>query len=234
MSFHGLYLMPPHEFNLDFPHLMLRARAVEKRKGKVGFVRRQLVQTDRNGKLAGPVLARNGAMSEVVHPACCGMPLLEQGDLAAVAARARLVAGTLAPYIERGGEEQIADELAAYNPLVPQGRDLVATLMFEIDEPERRDKLLRSLTGVEDTVSIKLGGEVVRAIPELGDRVERTRDDGKTSSIHFLHFPISDSAIARFKSGQEPIVAAIEHESYGHMALIPENVRQALAADFGG
>src|SRR6266700_760666 len=177
--------VPPHEFNLDFPHLMLRYRAAELKAGKVPWTRRQLVETDRNGKLAGKVaplanwatragnpvtrpalesvagverraalpkfhgktfamrakaaspavndkapgfgrkvvlyatcfanynnpkigdatravLAHNGVATEVVYPGCCGMPKLEQGDLAAVAAAARKVAGELGSFIDQG------------------------------------------------------------------------------------------------------------------------------------
>ena len=177
--------VPPHEFNLDFPHLMLRYRAAELRQGKVGFAERQLTKTDRNGRLAGmvaplanwasatdnnltrplmeaaagihrqaalpkfngktfvarakaaaikvnetapghgrkavlyatcfvnynnpdigaaaqQVLAHNGVETRVVYPLCCGMPQLEHGDLADVAARARKVAAELKPYIDEG------------------------------------------------------------------------------------------------------------------------------------
>ncbi|HTZ77372.1 MAG TPA: glycerol-3-phosphate dehydrogenase [Stellaceae bacterium] len=177
--------VPPHEFNLDFPHLMLRYRAAELKEGKVPWVRRQLVETDRNGKLGGAVsslanwavdkengitrplmekvadldrraelptftgksftmraksappavdaaapakgrkavlyatcfanyhnpsigvatqavLAKNGVTTEAVYPGCCGMPKLEQGDIAAVAAAARKVAAELMPYIDQG------------------------------------------------------------------------------------------------------------------------------------
>jgi glycerol-3-phosphate dehydrogenase subunit C len=177
--------VPPHEFNVDFPHLMLRYRAVEHREGRVPFAQNQLIHTDRNGKLAGKiaplanwassrhnhltrpilekvagvdrnaalpayhgrtftmrakqasprvdlsapgagrkavlyatcfvnynnpgigeaaqaVLAKNGVETEVVYPQCCGMPQLESGDLAAVAAAARNVADTLGPWIDKG------------------------------------------------------------------------------------------------------------------------------------
>lgn len=135
-------------------------------------------------------------------------------------------------WIERGGEEQIADELAAYNPLVPKGNELVATLMFEIDDPVRRDGVLRRLGRVEETVSIEIGDEVVRAVPEIQDGVERTKADGKTSSIHFLHFPFTQAQIEAFRSSETRALLAIEHENYAHMAVIPQNVREALAADF--
>jgi glycerol-3-phosphate dehydrogenase subunit C len=177
--------VPPHEFDLDFPHLMVRYRAVEKKQGKVPFTARQLTETDRNGKLAAPVaplanwatkcgntltrpvlesvagvhrdahlpeyhgktfamrarketpevnrsapafgrkavlyatcfinynnpdigaaarsvLARNGVETEVVYPSCCGMPQLEHGDLARVAANARKIAAELKPWIDKG------------------------------------------------------------------------------------------------------------------------------------
>jgi glycerol-3-phosphate dehydrogenase subunit C len=177
--------VPPHEFNVDFPHVMLRYRAVEQREGHIPFQQHELVKTDRNGRLAGAVaplanwasdrkntltrpllekvagidrnaalpkyhgrtfvmrsrgsapsvdhtapaygrkavlyatcfvnynnpsigeaasavLARNGVETEVLYPRCCGMPQLEQGDLAAVAASARRVAATLGPWIDKG------------------------------------------------------------------------------------------------------------------------------------
>ncbi len=133
-------------------------------------------------------------------------------------------------HIEKGGDEQIEDELRAYNPLIPQGRELVATLMFEIDDPVRRNKVLGNLGGVEGTVTLDVDGETVRAVPE-GD-VERTTEDGKTSSVHFLHFPFTDDQMARFRRSGARIVAAIGHDGYGHMAVMPDTVRAALADDF--
>ncbi len=176
--------VPPHEFDLDFPHLMLRYRAVEFKQGKVKVAHRQLTQTDRNGKLAGSiaplanwgadrrngltrpvmeaamgvhrdadlpkfhgntfmkraankparaedapakdrkavlyatcfvnynspdigedalaVLARNGVETETVYPECCGMPQLEQGDIATVAEKAKAVAKELLPWVDKG------------------------------------------------------------------------------------------------------------------------------------
>ncbi|MFO1152395.1 MAG: heterodisulfide reductase-related iron-sulfur binding cluster [Rhodospirillales bacterium] len=177
--------VPPHHFNLDFPHLMLRYRAAEFRRDGVPFMKRQLTETDRNGRMAAPVapianwasrcgnsltrpvmekladvhrdahlpefhgrtfeararkekpqvnrdapafgrkaviyatcfvnynnpdvgeamlkvLARNGVETEVVYPACCGMPQLEYGDIARVAKRAREIAAKLRPWIDKG------------------------------------------------------------------------------------------------------------------------------------
>jgi len=132
-------------------------------------------------------------------------------------------------YIERGGEEQIKDELSAYNPLIPKGNELVATLMFEIDDEARRDRVLHNLGGVEDRISLRLGEQVVPAVPE-GD-VERTAADGKTSSVHFLHFPMNAEQAAQFAAPDTEVVLAISHDNYGHMAILSEATRAALAAD---
>ena len=133
-------------------------------------------------------------------------------------------------YIERGGEEQIEDELSAYNPLVPKGRELVATLMFEIDEPVRREKFLAALGGVEETVTITVGGETISARPEQD--VDRTTAEGKASSIQFLHFPFTDEQVEKFRDPETTVTLAIGHKEYGHRADLPEAVREALAGDF--
>lgn len=133
-------------------------------------------------------------------------------------------------YIERGGDEQIADELAAYNPLIPRGRELVATLMFEIDDPARRERFLAGLGGVEETVTLTLGDTVIRAEAETD--VDRTTADGKASSVQFLHFPFDDAAVALFRDPSVKAVLAIEHEKYPHMTMLTAANRAALAADF--
>jgi len=133
-------------------------------------------------------------------------------------------------YIEMGGDAQLVDELAAYNPMIPNGSELTATLMFEIEDPVQRDKLLRQLSNIQDHVSIQIGSETIKAVPE-GD-VERTRDDGKTSSVHFLHFPFNEAQIATFMDLATQVSACITHPDYGHMALLSEATREALAEDF--
>ncbi|MBT4489563.1 MAG: DUF3501 family protein [Rhodospirillaceae bacterium] len=135
-------------------------------------------------------------------------------------------------WIEKGGEAQIADELAAYNPLIPQGGELVATLMFEIADPLRREQQLAHLGGVEHTVSLEVGGEKITAQADVEDGIERTRADGKTSSIHFLHFPFTAAQITAFRQPGARIIAAIDHGEYAHMAVLPEATRQSLAEDF--
>ena len=133
-------------------------------------------------------------------------------------------------YIEKGGEDQIADELAAYNPLVPKGDTLVATLMFEIDDAERRARVLARLGGVENTVTLNVDGETIRAVPE-GD-VERSTAAGRASSVHFLRFPFTRPQIEKFAKPEADVTLGISHENYGHMARLPEATRAALAGDF--
>jgi hypothetical protein len=133
-------------------------------------------------------------------------------------------------FIEKGGEEQLKDELAAYNPLIPQGAELVATVMFEIDDPVRRARVLATLGGVEHKALIRVGGETVRCVAE--DDQERTREDGKASSVLFMRFPFTAAQIAAFKSGAGEVLVGFDHPSYGHMAVMPPAVREALSADF--
>ena len=133
-------------------------------------------------------------------------------------------------YIEKGGDEQIADELAAYNPLIPKGSELVATVMFEIDDPMRRKAFLSKLGGVEETAFMEFAGERVTAVPE--DDVDRTSADGKASSVQFLHFPFSAEQAARFKEAGTQVILGFSHPEYGHMVVMPESVRSALAQDF--
>ncbi len=133
-------------------------------------------------------------------------------------------------FIEKGGAEQIPDELAAYNPLIPQGAELVATVMFEIDDPVRRARVLSGLGGVEHKAFIRVGGDTIRSVAE--DDQERTREDGKASSVLFMRFPFSKAQIEAFKSGKGEVTVGFDHPNYGHMTIMPPAVREALGRDF--
>jgi hypothetical protein len=137
-------------------------------------------------------------------------------------------------YIEKGGESQIAEEISAYAPLVPNGRELVATMMIEIEDERMRRAELSRLGHIEDTIAITVeaGGDrvVIKAVPE--DDEERTTPEGKTSSVHFLHFPFDAAAVALFRTSDSRITLGIEHANYGHLAVLPAAVKAALAADF--
>lgn len=133
-------------------------------------------------------------------------------------------------YIERGGDEQITDELSAYNPMIPNGRELTATLMFEIDDPKLRAAILGRLGGVEDHIYLHVGEARIAGVPEAD--VERSRADGKASSVHFLHFAFTEAQIADWKSGKGSVIFGIDHPHYGHMSIISPEMRAELAKDF--
>ena len=130
--------------------------------------------------------------------------------------------------IEKGGEEQITGELDAYNPLIPQGDELIATLMLEIEDGNRRNAALLTLGGIEETVFMEIGGDKIAATPTEYD--DRTTADGKTSSVHWLRFKLTPEQIARFKN--ERVVIGVAHNNYGHMAVLTDETKAALAKDF--
>jgi Protein of unknown function (DUF3501) len=133
-------------------------------------------------------------------------------------------------HIEKGGDAQIEDELSAYNPLIPQGSELVATVMFEIDDPVRRNSMLTRLGGIENHVFLDVAGERIRGEPD--PTRENTSPQGKASSVQFINFPFIEGQITRFKTPGARIIAGFDHPNYGHMALLPEPVRATLAQDF--
>lgn len=133
-------------------------------------------------------------------------------------------------YVEKGGEAQIAEELAAYNPMIPQGDELVATVMLEIDDPARRASVLARLGGIEDHVFLEVAGERIAGRPDP-DR-ENTSPEGKASSVQFVWFPFTPQQIAGFKTPETRVLVGFDHASYAHMAVMPEPVRAALADDF--
>ena len=133
-------------------------------------------------------------------------------------------------HIEKGGEEQLKDELAAYNPLIPKGKELVATLMFEIDNPLSRAESLNKVGGIEEKVFLKIGEEKIKSIPEQD--VDRTSAEGKASSVQFIHFEFTDAQIEKFKDQSNEIIIGVEHEMYKHTVKLDANCKKALALDF--
>ena len=133
-------------------------------------------------------------------------------------------------YIEKGGEAQIPDELGAFNPLIPNGDELVITMMIEIGDAERRARELARLGGIEETITITVDGETIRGAAETD--VDRTNAAGKASSVQFIHFPFTPGQIAAFRNPAAQVAVAIGHEHYGHSAAMPDAVRSALAGDF--
>jgi hypothetical protein len=133
-------------------------------------------------------------------------------------------------HIEKGGDEQLKDELIAYNPLVPNGIELVATLMFEIDNPLSRGAFLGKVGGIEEKIFMKINDEIVNAVPE--EDVDRTSAEGKASSVQFIHFKFNDEQINKFKSGNINIELGIDHKEYSHTTKLTENTIKSLSADF--
>ncbi len=133
-------------------------------------------------------------------------------------------------YIEKGGDEQLQDELSAYNPLIPNGKELTATLMFEIDNPISRAAFLGKVGGIEETVFMKINGEKIKAVPE--EDVDRTSTEGKASSVQFIHFNFTDDQIEKFKSNNSEIELGIDHNEYSHSTKLSEENKSSLSADF--
>ena len=133
-------------------------------------------------------------------------------------------------HIEKGGDEQLKDELIAYNPLVPKGKELIATLMFEIDNPVSRAAFLGKVGGIEEKVFIKIDNEVIEALPE--EDVDRTSAEGKASSVQFIHFKFNDNQIHKFKSGNSNIELGINHKEYAHTTKLTDDNIKSLSSDF--
>ena len=133
-------------------------------------------------------------------------------------------------YIEKGGDEQLKDELTAYNPLIPKGSELIATLMFEIDDPTLRLDFLNKVGGIEEKVYIKICNEKIIAVPEKD--LDRTSEEGKASSVQFIHFNFSKEQIKNFCDFNNDIVLGIEHKIYNHTCKISDKAREALIKDF--
>jgi hypothetical protein len=134
-------------------------------------------------------------------------------------------------HIEKGGAAQVPGELEAYNPLVPKGDELCATFMIEIEDPDRRQRILGTLGGIEETVFIRTGNDTIRAAAEADQ--DRSTEEGKASSVQFVHFRFTPAQSAVFSKPGAQVILGLEHRNYGHMAVLPEAVRAELAKDFG-
>jgi len=124
--------------------------------------------------------------------------------------------------------EGIADELAAYNPLIPDGSNWKATFMMEYSDVEERRAALGKLIGIEGRIWVQVvGHEKVFAIAD--EDLERA-DETKTSSVHFLRFELTPEMIATLKAGAGPAVG-IDHPHYRQAASVNEATRTALVQD---
>ena len=133
-------------------------------------------------------------------------------------------------HIEKGGDEQLKDELNAYNPLVPKGKELVTTLMFEIDDPILRTSFLEKIWGIEEKVYLNIDNERVNSSPEKD--VDRTSAEGKASSVQFIHFNFTEEQIIKFKNMEINVEIGSDHNLYNHVSKISDNIRKSLIKDF--
>jgi hypothetical protein len=124
----------------------------------------------------------------------------------------------------------IEDELAAYNPLIPDGRNWKATFMIEYDDVEERRRQLAKLKGIEDTLWVRVAGfDKVFAI--ANEDLERTNEE-KTSSVHFVRFELTPAMIASARAGAA-LGMGIDHPAYPHrLEALEDSRKQALLADF--
>lgn len=132
-------------------------------------------------------------------------------------------------FVEKGGEEQIRDELDAYNPLIPNGDELIATVMIEVPDPKRRAAVLHMVGGIENHVTLSIGGDTIRGVPDA-DR-ENTSPEGKASSVQFIRFPMTAGQKERFAAGEEPVMLGFDHPRYGHLAAMSAEMRKILSGD---
>lgn len=123
----------------------------------------------------------------------------------------------------------IADELAAYNPLIPDGANLKATLLIEYDDVEQRKRELERLRGIEHDIRLVVDGHAP-AVAIADEDLERS-NESKTSAVHFLRFELPPVAIAAFRAGADAHFT-VEHPHYTATLEIDAATRAALAADF--
>jgi hypothetical protein len=136
--------------------------------------------------------------------------------------------------VEKGGAEQLKDELSAYQPLLPRvfddgSMELVTTFMIEIDDLERRFRVLSQLGGIEQYIWLHIGDERVNATPE-GD-IDRTDENGKTSAVHFLRFCLNPNQIKLFHHPNQSVILETTHNAYSHKTTFSEDQRKAIVSD---
>lgn len=133
-------------------------------------------------------------------------------------------------FIENGGEEQIKDEISAYKSLIPNGKELVATLMVEIDSPIKRADFLGKMGGFEENLDLSINNKVIKGKPESD--VERTTAEGKASSVQFVHFEFDEESINQFKDTNQDIMITINHNNYKHSTFMSKEIKDELSKDF--
>ncbi|MAI02448.1 MAG: hypothetical protein CMP40_01295 [Rickettsiales bacterium] len=135
-------------------------------------------------------------------------------------------------FIENGGDNQIREEIDAYKSLVPEGNELVATVMVEIDNPIKRSEFLGKMGGFEQTLEITINKLKLNILGKAELDVDRTTDDGKASSVQFVHFIFDSEQIKAFKSLDNDVQIAINHRNYKHSTFLSSENISELSGDF--
>jgi hypothetical protein len=133
-------------------------------------------------------------------------------------------------FIENGGSQQIKEEIDAYKSLIPNGKELVATVMVEIDNPLKRAEVLSKMGGFEETFTIQIADKIVSGKAELD--VDRTTADGKASSVQFIHFSFTEEDIKIFRDDISKIELSINHQEYAHSTTLQNETKDELGKDF--
>lgn len=124
-------------------------------------------------------------------------------------------------------EKAIEHELETYNALLPGERELSLTLFIEYQDRDERERMLSALAGVEDKFRLRVGAELLPVIPD-----ERGTDPERTMAVHYLKFPLSESAYTAFMAGSAPVTLEVEHPAYSAVATLSPAMLQSLRDDF--
>ena len=125
--------------------------------------------------------------------------------------------------------EGIAEELAAYNPLIPDGRNWKATLLIEYTDPEVRRVQLEKLRGIEDRCWVQVAG--CQRLLAIADEDLERENETKTSAVHFLRFELDEAMIVALRGGAT-LAVGVDHPNYRHeIAAVPDQVRGSLLSD---
>ncbi|HVY27727.1 MAG TPA: DUF3501 family protein [Polyangiaceae bacterium] len=124
-------------------------------------------------------------------------------------------------------EKAIAHELETYNALVPGASELSLTLFIEYQEREERERMLVALAGLEDKFRLRVGAELIAATPD-----PRATDPERTMAVHYLKFPLSESALATLRTSHEPVALEVAHPAYSAIAPLSPATLQSLRDDF--
>ena len=126
-------------------------------------------------------------------------------------------------------DEQILEELHAYNPLIPEAGQLSATLFIELTTPEQMLEWLPKLVNIESSIGIRLSdGSTVMSITEEGHADTLTRDN-VTAAVHYIRFEFTPQQVEAFASGEVEILCV--HPAYVEVAILPQFVSDELLTD---